>query len=150
LQDNKKLHFFFCNRTISIYILGVSGFTGKDGRDGRDGNDGANGRDGEKNSTYQLEYKYCSVNSMSKYFVNITAFDTVLKIGRDGLPGIPGLTGLRGPKGAPGAPGNVAHVEGGAVYVRWGRKSCGSQSTLLYAGELISTNLLCHRTFICI
>jgi len=35
-----------------------------------------------------------------------------------------------------GAPGNVAHVEGGAVYVRWGRKSCGSQSTLLYAGEL--------------
>jgi len=34
------------------------------------------------------------------------------------------------------APGNVAHVEGGAVYVRWGRKSCGSQSTLLYEGEL--------------
>jgi len=52
------------------------------------------------------------------------------------LPGSPGLTGLRGPAGAPGAPGNVSHVEGGAVYVRWGRKSCGSQSALLYEGEL--------------
>jgi len=57
-------------------------------------------------------------------------------VGPKGVRGAPGMNGVAGPKGVKGAPGNVAHVEGGAVYVRWGRKSCGSQSTLLYEGEL--------------
>jgi len=65
--------------------------------------------------------------------------------GKNGNPGAKGAAGAAGPigtkgaagmKGVKGALGNVAHIEGGAVYVRWGRKSCGSPSTLLYAGEL--------------
>jgi len=86
------------------------------------------------------------------------------------LPGSPGLTGLRGPTGAPGskgakgdlgppgvsglpgpigikgAPGNVSHIEAGAVYIRWGRKSCGSQSTLLYAGEKVQFTIILHHS----
>ena len=38
------------------------------------------------------------------------------------------MKGPAGPAGPPGPP------NGGAVYVRWGRKSCPGNTTLLYKG----------------
>ncbi|XP_067929603.1 short-chain collagen C4-like [Watersipora subatra] len=57
------------------------------------------------------------------------------KDGLDGLPGPIGSTGPQGPSGPPGPPGPASlPASGGSVYTRWGRTSCGNDSTLLYAG----------------
>lgn len=56
--------------------------------------------------------------------------------GTDGAPGVPGLPGTKGNNGQSGS--NA--VGGGAVYIRWGRKSCGSNSNRMYEGKT-------HRAF---
>ena len=52
--------------------------------------------------------------------------------------GPPGKPGKPGPRGSPGLNGNTGGVTGGAVYTRWGRKSCPttSQTTKLYSGMM--------------
>ncbi|XP_066279741.1 uncharacterized protein [Branchiostoma lanceolatum] len=64
--------------------------------------------------------------------------------GRDGTAGAPGpkgepgqkgetgIQGTKGQKGAQGTPGNDGL--GGAVYTRWGRKTCPSGATTVYSG----------------
>ncbi|XP_031567219.1 short-chain collagen C4-like isoform X1 [Actinia tenebrosa] len=50
--------------------------------------------------------------------------------GRDGMPGppgAPGFTGIPGPQGPPG--------QGGVVYIRWGRTTCPSDTTVVYQGR---------------
>ena len=53
-------------------------------------------------------------------------------LGRDGPAGLPGRTGDRGLPGPKGIPGSAG--ESGAVYTRWGRTTCGDNSTVLYTG----------------
>ena len=53
------------------------------------------------------------------------------QLGEDGEAGPSGVQGIAGPAGPPGPP------SGGAVYVRWGRKTCPSDSTLVYDGKSI-------------
>ena len=54
-----------------------------------------------------------------------------------GPPGKQGETGPRGPPGEAGTPG----VTGGAVYTRWGRKTCPNteKTTKLYSGKSTSS-----------
>lgn len=54
--------------------------------------------------------------------------------GDAGVRGTDGEHGLPGAKGNPGQSGS--NSVGGAVYNRWGRESCGSNSTRLYVGKL--------------
>ncbi|XP_067951958.1 collagen alpha-1(IV) chain-like [Watersipora subatra] len=59
--------------------------------------------------------------------------------GSQGLPGEDGKSGAVGEPGAAGPPGtpgiNATSAEnGGVVYTRWGRTTCGDNSTLLYNG----------------
>ncbi|CAH1250391.1 COL6A5 [Branchiostoma lanceolatum] len=58
--------------------------------------------------------------------------------GRDGRDGIPGASGLQGPPGQKGNRGQLGSKgdpgTGGAVYVRWGRKTCPSGATTVYSG----------------
>ena len=63
-------------------------------------------------------------------------------IGRDGLPGATGLPGTDGKRGPPGEPGRdgipgASGQAGGVVYTRWGRNTCGNESSLIYAGTFI-------------
>ena len=61
----------------------------------------------------------------------------ILQLGEDGDAGPPGIQGNVGPAGPPGPPG------GGAVYVRWGRKTCPSDSSLVYEGKSIFITQIC-------
>ncbi|XP_019617292.1 PREDICTED: short-chain collagen C4-like [Branchiostoma belcheri] len=63
--------------------------------------------------------------------------------GRDGMAGAPGLKGEPGQKGDIGLKGQGAKGQkgeqgtnglGGAVYTRWGRKTCPSGATIVYSG----------------
>jgi len=56
--------------------------------------------------------------------------------GDKGNPGVPGIRGVQGDKGSRGEQGSAANVESGAVYTRWGRKSCGNDSDILYTGKI--------------
>ncbi|XP_067929602.1 short-chain collagen C4-like [Watersipora subatra] len=58
--------------------------------------------------------------------------------GAAGLPGPPGPPGLPGPPGPPG-PTSLS-TSAGAVYTRWGKKTCGNDSTLVYAGYAGGSN----------
>ncbi|XP_019644471.1 PREDICTED: collagen alpha-1(XXIII) chain-like [Branchiostoma belcheri] len=76
--------------------------------------------------------------------------------GRDGMAGAPGLkgepgqkgdTGLQGHQGAKGQKGaQGTNGLGGAVYVRWGRKTCPSGATTVYSGKVF---LVIFRQRIC-
>lgn len=56
--------------------------------------------------------------------------------GKDGAPGPVGPPGPRGP------PGISAPTQGGSVYTRWGRTTCGNNSELLYRGIYMNKNLI--------
>ncbi len=56
-------------------------------------------------------------------------------MGPSGIDGIPGSVGPSGPRGAPGHPGLDMGTTG-AVYIRWGRTTCPSNSELCYAGKV--------------
>ncbi|XP_067951943.1 short-chain collagen C4-like [Watersipora subatra] len=53
--------------------------------------------------------------------------------GEEGKSGTVGAPGATGPPGTPGINGSSAE-KGGVVYTRWGRTTCGDNSTLLYKG----------------
>ncbi|XP_067951934.1 short-chain collagen C4-like [Watersipora subatra] len=53
--------------------------------------------------------------------------------GEDGQSEAVGAPGATGPPGTPGTNGTSAE-NGGVVYTRWGRTTCGDSSTLLYNG----------------
>ncbi|CAB4034371.1 Hypothetical predicted protein [Paramuricea clavata] len=56
--------------------------------------------------------------------------------GRDGRDaGLMGSSGKRGPRGPRGQAGKSGGVTGGAVYTRWGRKTCSNKTTQLYSGK---------------
>ncbi|CAH1277243.1 COL6A5 [Branchiostoma lanceolatum] len=88
---------------------GRDGLNGRDGRDGMAGTPGLKGEPGQKGD-----------------------------IGPPGDPGAKGskgetgIQGAKGQKGAQGTPGN--NGLGGAVYTRWGRKTCPSGATTVYSG----------------
>lgn len=46
-----------------------------------------------------------------------------------------GKRGPRGPRGPRGQAGKSGGVTGGAVYTRWGRKTCPKKTTQLYSGK---------------
>lgn len=69
--------------------------------------------------------------------------------GPEGLPGPQGPSGIPGPPGPPGrdgrdavavinagdiCPGPNPQLEGGAIFVRWGRTDCPDSSELIYSG----------------
>ena len=54
-----------------------------------------------------------------------------MKTGDDGEAGPPGAPGIAGPAGPPSS------KSGGAVYVRWGRKICPENSSLVYEGMVL-------------
>ena len=62
------------------------------------------------------------------------------QLGEDGEAGPSGVQGIAGPAGPPGPP------SGGAVYVRWGRKTCPSESTLVYEGKSIFISQIYYNT----
>ena len=72
--------------------------------------------------------------------LQLTTFNCfILQTGEDGDAGLPGVQGVAGPAGPPGPP------SGGAVYVRWGRKTCPSNSTLVYEGKSSFFSQICNN-----
>ena len=56
--------------------------------------------------------------------------------GKKGDPGSPGEAGPRGPPGQRGPPGkSISFGQSGAVYVRWGKIECPSNSDRVYQGR---------------
>ena len=86
-----------------------------------------------------IQAQDCSVknwkpNIVAAYLHCVTTFTSLniwLKTGDDGEAGPPGPPGADGPAGPPGPQG------GGAVYVRWGRKICPENSSLVYEGMVL-------------
>ena len=52
------------------------------------------------------------------------------------------LPGPAGPPGPPGEKGNSGSQPGGAVYTRWGRTTCPTGATLVYAGRAAGADYL--------
>jgi len=55
--------------------------------------------------------------------------------GASGSRGLPGITGPPGAKGSQGIPGKTPSLTLGATYTRWGKKSCGGNSSRIYEGD---------------
>ncbi|XP_078614012.1 uncharacterized protein LOC144883390 [Branchiostoma floridae x Branchiostoma japonicum] len=88
------------------------------GRDGRDGIPGASGLQGPPGQKGDLGQSGSKGDRGS---------------GAKGVKGNTGLQGAKGQKGAQGTTGSNIYG-GGAVYVRWGRKTCTSGATTVYTG----------------
>ncbi|XP_035686189.1 collagen alpha-4(IV) chain-like [Branchiostoma floridae] len=97
--------------------LGLGCCQNQAGRDGRDGRDGVAGAPGLKGDPGQ------------KGDIGSTGEPG------EGAKGSKGETGLQGAKGQKGEHGTSANNGvGGAVYTRWGKKTCRSGTTTVYSG----------------
>ncbi|XP_066265544.1 short-chain collagen C4-like isoform X2 [Branchiostoma lanceolatum] len=116
---------------------------GRDGRDGIPGASGLQGPPGQKGDLGQPGSKGDRGTGAKGEKGNVGLQGTKGQKGAIGQPGSPdtgakgakGNTGLQGAKGQKGAQGMTGNNgAGGAVYVRWGRKTCPSGRTTVYSG----------------
>ncbi|XP_013408216.1 short-chain collagen C4-like isoform X1 [Lingula anatina] len=159
------------NLVSSGCLQGPQGPPGRDGRDGKDGKDGRDGKDGIQNpglTVDSLKQIIGLLGYQSALQVVNSSRSSVQGPqglpGRDGKDGRDGIQGPPGPKGDPGSltldtlkqmlgqigaqigvpptglPATSNH--GGAVFTRWGRTSCSTQSELLYKGIASGTEYL--------
>ncbi|CAH1228047.1 COL6A5 [Branchiostoma lanceolatum] len=107
-----------------------AGLDGRDGRDGTVGAPGPKGEPGQKGDTAGAKGSKGETGIRGPKGLKGTPGN--VGVGAKGSKGELGTRGPRGFKGTQGTPGN--NGLGGAVYTRWGRKTCPSGATTVYSG----------------
>ncbi|CAH1225152.1 MARCO [Branchiostoma lanceolatum] len=119
---------------------GRDGQNGRDGRDGVAGTPGLKGEPGQKGDIGPPGEPGAGAKGAkgetgiqgAKGQKGAQGMTGNSGLGAKGAKGETGIQGAKGQKGAQGTPGN--NGLGGAVYTRWGRKTCPSGATTVYSG----------------